>query len=302
MPAMSAGIGLVGLGRMGMPICAGLARAGYDVTATDRRSELEPELAATGARWAESPRAVAEASDVLLTVLPGSDEVREALLSDDGALNGLRRGATWIDMSTCPPGAGRALAERAQAAGVRCLDAPMGGGVDAAAAGTLHLYVGGDPALVEEHRGVLSAMADPLHVRHVGAGGAGYLVKLLANLLWFGQAVATAEALLVAGRAGLDLDVVREAIASSAASSDFIRSDLGGLMDGEYLTTFSLDRCCEELEAVTTLAGELGVPHELASVVESIHLRALERYGPVDGELLGVSLLEEQAGLRIRHG
>jgi 3-hydroxyisobutyrate dehydrogenase len=73
-------------------------------------------------------------------------------------------------------------------------------------------------------------------------------------------------------------------------------------MDGEYLTTFSLDRCCEELEAVTTLAGELGVPHELASVVESIHLRALERYGPVDGELLGVSLLEEQAGLRIRHG
>jgi 3-hydroxyisobutyrate dehydrogenase len=287
---------------MGMPICASLARAGYDVTATDRRTELEPELAARGARWAESPRAVAEASEVLLTVLPGSDEVREVLLSDDGALSGLRRGATWIDMSTCPPGAGRALAERAQSAGVRCLDAPMGAGVDAATAATLHLYVGGDAALVEEQRGLLSAVANPVHIRHVGAGGAGYLVKLLANLLWFGQAVATAEALLVAGRAGLDLDVVRDAIGSSAASSDFIRSDLDALLDGDYLTSFPLDRCCAELEAATALAGELGVPHELASVVTSIHLSALERYGPVDGELLGVSLLEEQAGLRIRHG
>jgi hypothetical protein len=72
-------------------------------------------------------------------------------------------------------------------------------------------------------------------------------------------------------------------------------------MDGDYLTSFPLDRCCDELEAVTAFADELGVPHQLASVVKSVHLRALERYGPVDGELLGVSLLEEQAGLRIRH-
>jgi 3-hydroxyisobutyrate dehydrogenase len=297
MPAMSAGVGLVGLGRMGMPICANLVGAGHDVTATDRRSELEPEVAAIGACWAESARAVAEAADVLITVLPGSEEVREALLSDDGALGGLRRGATWIDMSTCPPGPGRTLAERAQAAGVRCLDAPMGGGVDAATAGTLQLFVGGQPALLEEQRGLLEAVAEPAHISHVGAAGAGYLVKLLANLLWFGQAVATAEALLVAGRDGLDLDVVREAI----GSSDFIRSDLDALMDGDYLTSFALDRCCDELEAVTAFADELGVPHQLASVVKSVHLRALERYGPVDGELLGVSLLEEQAGLRIRH-
>jgi 3-hydroxyisobutyrate dehydrogenase len=301
MPAMSAGIGVVGLGRMGMPLCANLARAGYDVTAHDRRPELEPDALATGARWGASPRAAAEGADVLVTVLPGAEDVREALLSDDGALGGLRPGATWIDMSTCPPGPGRALAERAQADGVRCLDAPMGGGVDAARAASLHLFVGGEPALVEEQRGLLEAVADSAHIRRVGASGAGYLVKLLANLLWFGQAVATAEALLVAGRAGLDLDVVRAAIGSSAASSDFIRSDLDALMEGEYLTSFSLDRCCEELEAVTALADELGVPHELATLVKDIHVRALERYGPVDGELLGVALLEEQAGLRIRH-
>jgi 3-hydroxyisobutyrate dehydrogenase len=297
---MASRIGLVGLGRMGMPICANLVRAGYEVTAGDRRAELEPEAVAIGASWGASSRAVAAEADVLVTVLPGAAELRDALLSPDGALSALRAGAIWIDMSTCPPGDGRALAAHAQARGVRCLDAPLGGGVAPARDGSLQLFVGGEPELVEDHRGLLEAVAAPGGVRHVGPHGAGYLVKLLVNLLWFGQAIATAEALLLADREGLALDVVREAIASSAASSHFVRSDLDALLQGDYLTSFALDRCCDELSAVTALAAELGVPHELASTVESIHLRALERYGRVDGELLAVALLEEEAGQRLR--
>ena len=287
---------------MGMPICVNLVRAGYEVTAGDRRPELESHVVACGARWGESSRAVAAAADVLVTVLPGPNEVRDALLATEGALGGLRAGTTWIDMSTCAPGAGRDFAEHARAKGVRCLDAPLGGNVAAARAGTLRLFVGGDADLLEEHRELLEVVAEPGGIRHVGAHGAGYVAKLLINLLWFGQALATAEALLLARREGLDLDAVREAIASSSASSEFIRSDLDALLQGDYLTSFRLDRCCEELQSITALARELGVPHELSSLVEGTHLRALERYGPVDGELLAVALLEERAGVRLRRG
>ena len=114
--------------------------------------------------------------------------------------------------------------------------------------------------------------------------------------------MATGEALLLAHRAGIDLDVLRQTLATSAASTAFIRDDLGALLDGDYLTSFGLDRCCEELTAIADLARELRVPSQLTQVVEQTYQRALLRFGPVDGELLAVALLEEEAGLRLRHG
>jgi 3-hydroxyisobutyrate dehydrogenase len=119
---------------------------------------------------------------------------------------------------------------------------------------------------------------------------------------WFGQAIATAESLLLARRSGIDLDVLRHALTDSAASSAFIRDSLGALLAGDYMTGFGLDRCCEELETVTALGREHDVPFELSALVERIHQRALTRYGPADGELLAVALLEERAGIRLRHG
>jgi 3-hydroxyisobutyrate dehydrogenase len=116
------------------------------------------------------------------------------------------------------------------------------------------------------------------------------------------QAVATGEALLLARRAGIDLDVLRRTLAASAASTAFVRDDLGALLDGDYLTSFGLARCCEELTAIADLARALRVPSQLTQVVEQTYQRALRRFGPVDGELLAVALLEEEAGLRLRHG
>jgi 3-hydroxyisobutyrate dehydrogenase len=207
----------------------------------------------------------------------------------------------WIDMSSTSPAAGRELAAAARARGVGVLDAPVGGGVPAARSGTLQVFAGGDVAVLDRCRPVLAALADPHRVIHVGGNGAGYTVKLLVNLLWFGQAVATGEALLLARRAGIGLDVLRQTLATSAASTAFIRDDLGALLDGDYLTSFGLDRCCEELTAIADLARELGVPAELTQTVEQMYQRALRRFGPVDGELMAVAMLEEEAGLRLRH-
>ena len=161
--------------------------------------------------------------------------------------------------------------------------------------------MGGDAAVLARCRPVLEALAHPERIIHVGGHGAGYTVKLLVNLLWCGQAVATGEALLLASRAGIDLDVLRQTLATSAASTAFIRDDLGALLDGDYLTSFGLDRCYEELTAVADLARELAVPSQLTQLVEHTYQQALRRFGPVDGELMAVALLEEEAGLRLRH-
>jgi 3-hydroxyisobutyrate dehydrogenase-like beta-hydroxyacid dehydrogenase len=291
---MKATIGLLGVGRMGLPICANLVRAGYQVIAGDRQLEREADVRATGASWAGDTRLVAAAADVLITVLSGSDELREGMAV---AIPGLRPGTTWIDMTSTSVAVGRELAGRARERGIECLEAPIGGGPTAATAGALQLFVGGRAETVERCRGLLEVLGS---VDHVGDQGAGYTTKLLVNLLWFGQAVASGEALLVARRAGIDLEVLCGVLGRSAAASEFIRRDLDELLDGDYLESFGLDRCCEELESVVALARELEVPFELSAQVARAYGRALERYGHVDGELLAVALLEERAGVLLR--
>jgi 3-hydroxyisobutyrate dehydrogenase len=135
---------------------------------------------------------------------------------------------------------------------------------------------------------------------HTGGPGTGYALKLLVNALWFGQAVATAEALLLGRRAGVDLALMREVLADSAAGSAFVRHDLDALFAGDYLESFGLDHICEQLSLVTSMADAHGTPHEVADSVRRLYARALDRYGPADGELLAVKLLEERANLRLR--
>ncbi len=293
-PSVTGTIGVIGVGRMGLPVCARLARYGTQVLASDRVPEREADVLAAGAGWEGDTPRLASRAEVLITVLPGSSELRDAMAV---ALPSLPEGATWIDLTSADPAIGRELVARAHARGIECLDAPVGGGVDAARAGTLQLFVGGRADVVDRHRPMLETLG---RVEHVGDQGAGYTTKLLVNLLWFGQAVAVGEALLLARRAGIDLEVLRSVIGTSSAASVFVDRDLSTLLDGGYLESFGLDRCCDELEAIVALADELAVPFELSTVVERSYRAALERYGAVDGELLAVALLEERAGVRLR--
>lgn len=280
---------------MGLPACARLVVSGYEVLVADSSLERAEPVQAVGAVWVRDTPAVAARADVLITMLPGSRELADATHE---AVPALRSGTTWIDMTSCSPRLGAELVSLARERQVECLDAPVGGGIAAAQTGRLQLFVGGSTAAVKRHRRLLRVLGS---VNHVGENGAGYTTKLLVNLLWFGQAVACAEALLLAGRAGLDLDVFRAALRHSAAASALIENDLDALLDGDYLESFGLDRCHEELVAVTALADELDVPFELSSLVARTYQEALERFGAVDGELLAVALLEERAGLRLRH-
>jgi 3-hydroxyisobutyrate dehydrogenase len=281
---------------MGTAVCERLVEAGSAVLATDADpARAAPAQArAPGVTWLSDGGQVAAGADVLITVLPGTAELLAAMTE---AAPALRPGAAWIDMTSSAPEATAELVARLGARDVDCLEAPMGGDPAAARAGELQRFVGGPARVLERRRDLLEALG---RVEHVGGHGAGYTTKLLVNLLWFGQAIAVGEALLVARSASLDVERLQGVLGRSSAASRFVQADLPRLLEGDYLTTFGLDRCCEELDAVAAIADEHGVPWALSSVVRGVYREALERYGAVDGELLAVALLEEQAGLRLR--
>ena len=285
-------VGFVGLGRMGMPMCVRLLRAGFDVAGYDRRGGLESELKRAGGRWARSVGAAAERAEVLITMLPGPREVDGVI---DEVSSALGAGSTWLDMSTAAPGTARAIVAATRPRAIHFLDAPVGGGPASAETGALIAFVGGDQAVLEEHRQLLDVLAD--RVIRVGDAGAGYTVKLLVNLLWFGQAIASAEVLTLAEKAGIDLDVMRDAVGHSAAASRFMDHDAGALLAGDSMSSFALMRCCEQLDTVLGLGSDMDLALELAAVVSDLYKRALARYGDVDGELLGARFVAEEGGL-----
>jgi 3-hydroxyisobutyrate dehydrogenase len=279
---------------MGLGVCARLADAGFAVGAADIDDAREPAVRAAGAAWLTSTARLASDTDVLVTALPGTDELVHAVAQ---ALPALRRDSTWIDLTSADPTSAAPLVVAARGRGVACLDAPMGGGPPDAAAGTLTLFVGGPAETLAAQRTLLDTLG---RVRHVGANGSGYTVKLLVNLLWFGQAVAVGEAMLLAQRVGIEPEHLRSLLADSAADSGFLRNDAVKLLDGDYLETFGLDRCCEELDALVEMARAAGLPFEHGQATRDAYARALEHFGPRDGELLAVALLEQRAGQQLR--
>jgi 3-hydroxyisobutyrate dehydrogenase-like beta-hydroxyacid dehydrogenase len=300
MPERVEALGILGLGRMGRPIAEALARSGFDVSAYDSDPGRLSGLTDSGIRPAESAAALYRAADVLITVLPGPSEVQDAMTGAGGALANLPPGAVWLDLTSNDPRVIVELAREAGHQGLLSVEAPMGGGVEAAASGSLSFFVSGAPAAVGRVRPILAAVAQRDGIRVVGDGaGLGTTVKLLANLLWFGQSVAVTEAMLVGSASGVDVDVLRDALAASAGGSRFIDDYLDSLLRGDYLESFGIDRVVEELDTVAAIAAETGMPFALSEVVARVHRDALEAFGPVDGELLGARVIEQRAGVTL---
>jgi 3-hydroxyisobutyrate dehydrogenase len=290
-------VAVAGIGRMGLPICGRLLGAGHAVSALDPDPARLDRARALGARTGMSAVEAVAQAEFLLTVLPGSPEL--AAWADE-LIGDLPPGLVWADLTSAAPELGEDLASRAAARGVRMIGAPMGGGVPAAQEGTLTLFAGGEAGALELARPVLAALARPEGVLHLGPVAAGYTAKLLVNLLWFGQALAVGEALLLGQSAGLEVGRLREVLLDGPASSGFVESYLPALFTGDYLTSFGLERVVEELESLRVLAARNDSPFELSGLVADLHARALGRFGPVDGELMGVAYLEALAGRRIR--
>jgi 3-hydroxyisobutyrate dehydrogenase len=277
-----------------MPVCARLVSAGFDVACTDLEPDRRAIAEGFGASWGPDPGAVAAGADVAVTVLPGPAEVSAVI---DAVIGSLADGSVWLDLSTASPAVARAIGVAAATRRIAVVDAPLGGGPVDAREGTMLSFAGAaDEADLDRVRDVLAAFTRT--VIHVGPHGSGYTLKLIANALWFEQAVATAEALAIAARSGLDLETARCALAESAAGRGFVAEGAGALLTGDALPAFALNRCAGQLRTLEQLADDLAVRADVLAAVARIHVDAAARYGDVDGELLGARFAAERAGIQ----
>lgn len=293
-------VGVLGLGRMGLPIGVALAASGFEVGVFDPLPSRSSLAADASLRVAPSAAALAASVDVLVTVLPGAVEAAQVLIVED-LIGALPPGSLWLDLTSNDPEVVERVAVLAASRGVSSVGAPMGGGPRAAESRSLRFFVGGPPEAVSRARPLLVALGGENAIDDNGSGvGDGCTAKLLANLLWFGQVVAVTEALLLGVSLGVPVGVLRTTLARSAGGSVFIDEYLDSLLAGDYLETFGIARCVEELETLVRLAQRQDVPFELGTLVARLHREALERFGAIDGELLAAKLLEERAGFSLR--
>ncbi len=267
-------VGVIGLGIMGAPMARNLLRAGHEVVVHGRsRARIEP-LVELGATAARSPAAVASVVDAVVTSLPDGPDVEQVVAGPDGVLAGASPRLLVIDTSTIAPDVARGLAERAAAAGVDFLDAPVSGGQQGAIDGTLSIMVGGDAAAVARARPVLDAIGRK--VTHMGGPGQGQMTKLVNQVVGATTLAAVAEGLLLAARAGLEPGAVIDAVGSGAAAS-WQLSNLGPRMQkDDFAPGFMVRLQQKDLRLALAAASSLGVPlpatavvHQLLALVEA---------------------------------
>lgn len=232
-------IGFIGLGIMGQPMCLNLLKAGFTVTAWNRSPDKLDPVTNAGATSADSPKAVAEQADIIITIVSDTPDVEEVILGENGVIHGARPGSAVIDMSTISPAATRVMSEQLKTKTVDMLDAPVSGGDTGAKAGTLAIMVGGDAAVFERCRPVFEAMGKT--ITHVGGNGMGQTVKLCNQVLVSVTNMAVCEAVTLAKSAGLDPHIMIEATKNGAAGS-WQLSNLGPKMaERDFAPGFMID-------------------------------------------------------------
>src|SRR5579885_2972657 len=207
-------VGFIGIGVMGRPMTLNLLKAGHDVTIFARHPEKPEvqEVLNAGAKLAPSARAVAMASETVITMVPNSAQVEEVVAGQQGILEGARKGLVIIDMSTIAPTTSRKLAQLASEKGVHFLDAPVSGGSIGAEKGTLTIMVGGEREIFEQIRPALEAMGKKENIFYVGSSGSGEVVKIVNNMLAGAIAAVTAESFVLGVKAGVDAETMAKII------------------------------------------------------------------------------------------
>jgi 3-hydroxyisobutyrate dehydrogenase len=293
-------IGFIGLGTMGRHMASHLIKAGHALTVHDLRREAAAPHLQAGARWADTPRAVAAASEVVFTSLPGPPEVEAVALGEQGLLSGLTAGRVYFDLSTNAPALVRRLhgvfAERQ----VHMLDAPVSGGPRGAESGRLALWVGGDEGVFKRYKPVLDAIGDQAY--YVGPIGAGSIAKLVHNCAGYVIQTALAEVFTMGVKAGVDPLGLWKAVRQGAGGR---RRTFDGLVD-QFLPgafdppAFALRLAHKDVTLATALGREHKVPMRLANATLEEMTEALNRGWADRDSRVAMLLQEERAGVDIR--
>lgn len=293
-------IGFIGLGIMGKPMAKNLLKAGYELAAYDLRPEPLREIVEAGARAGSSPAGVAASSEVIITMLPNSPEVKEAVLGKGGVMEGARPGSIVVDMSSIAPLASQEISGRLAEKGVTLLDAPVSGGEPKAIEGTLAIMVGGPEPAFAAVKDILAKMG--ASVTRVGEIGSGNVTKLANQIIVALNIAAVSEAMVLATKAGVDPEKVFEAIRKGLAGSTVLEAKMPLVLARNFKPGFRIELHIKDLMNALDTAHNLGVPLPLSAQVLEF-MQALRTDGHAKDDHGGlVQFYEKLAGVEVRRG
>jgi 3-hydroxyisobutyrate dehydrogenase len=295
-------VGFIGIGTMGRGMVKNLVAAGFPVTIFARNPEkVQDVLTAGGVKLVGSSKAVAENSDITITMVPDSPQVEEVILGEAGVLAGAKPATIIVDMSTINPATSRKVATACQAQGVEFLDAPVSGGSIGADAGTLTIMVGGEHATFERCLPVFQAMGRADAIFHLGPVGLGETVKIVNNVLGGIIAAAVSQALLMGVKAGADINQMTEVVGkSSGASWQLANAFPRNVYTGAFTPGFFTELMRKDIGLARELGEAMGVEMTLADAAYPLYTAALEAgYGREDYTAI-IKPLEQALGVEVR--
>ena len=291
-------IGFIGLGNVGGKLAGSLLRNGYDLTVRDLDRETARQFLDDGADWADSPREMAEACDVVVTCLPSPAACSTVMEADDGILAGLSEGKVWMEMSTTDAAEVRRMGELVRATGAQPVDCPVSGGCHRAATGNIAIFAGCEREAFDRILPVLTTMGR--RVLHTGPLGSASVLKVLTNYLASANLASIAEALVTATAAGMDLNTTYEAIRISSGNSFVHETEGQVILNGSRDINFTMDLVVKDVGLFDALARKLDVPLELSPLLVKVFEDGRERYGDREFSPNIIRRLEEATGLDVR--
>jgi len=291
-------VGFIGLGIMGKPMAKNLLKAGFDLVVFSRSKRSVEALVQEKALHADSPKEIAERTEVMITMLPDSPEVREVILGNEGVIQGIKPGSVVIDMSSINPLVTQEIAGALKGKGVEMLDAPVSGGEAGAIQGTLAIMVGGEEKVFNESMEIFKAVGK--NIVHVGGIGAGGFVKLVNQIIVAVNIAAIGEAFTLGVKAGLSPQVIHQAIRGGLAGSSVLETKVPMMFERNFKPGFKIRLHHKDLQNALSTAKDLGVPLPLSSFVQQIFLSLMTEGRGEDDHSALATFFEKMAKVEIK--
>ena len=290
-------IGFIGLGNVGGKLAGSLLRNGFDLTVRDLNQEIARPFLDNGAKWADSPKKLAEAVDLIITCLPNPAASATVIEADDGVLAGISTGKIWAEMSTTDEEEVKRLGAKVKALGGEALDCPVSGGCHRAATGNISIFVGGERSSFEKILPVMKVLGR--RILHTGDLGSASVLKVMTNYLATANLVTLCEALTTAKKAGMDLSTTYEAIRISSGNSFVHETESQVILNGSREINFTMDLVLKDISLFQAIAERAGVPLEVSPLLIDIFKDGEERYGSREWSSNIVRRLEDACDTQI---
>lgn len=290
-------VGFIGLGNVGGKLAGSLLRNGFDLTVRDLDKNAAQGFLDKGAQWADSPKAMAEACDVIITCLPSPAASARVLEAEDGILAGLAPGKIWAEMSTTDEAEVKRLGALVKATGAEPVDSPVSGGCHRAATGNISIFAGCERETFERMLPLLTTMGR--RILHTGPLGSASVLKVVTNYLCSVHLAALGEAMITAKAAGMDLGTTYEAIRISSGNSFVHETESQVILNGSRDINFTMDLVVKDMSLFQAVADRAEVPLEISPLVLGIFRDGQARYGDREWSPNIVQRLEEASGLKL---